>query len=137
MYKGLSDALFRGETDPRAQGKRIVLPPSFTGGARYMIQNYQDSMAICDWAGYPTLFITFTCNPKWPEISRFLKPRGLNPEDRLDIVCRVFKMKLDTLIRDFRQNEIFGKLKAGKTVCFIYFSIKLIYFDFDYIISII
>ncbi|XP_019173546.1 PREDICTED: uncharacterized protein LOC109169127 [Ipomoea nil] len=46
-YKCLTDALTRGEVDPTAQGKRIILPSSFTGGARYMVQNYQDAMAIC------------------------------------------------------------------------------------------
>ncbi|XP_031095170.1 uncharacterized protein LOC115999462 [Ipomoea triloba] len=45
--KCLADALTNGEVDPTAQGKRIILPSSFTGGARYMIQNYQDAMAIC------------------------------------------------------------------------------------------
>lgn len=64
MYKGLADTILRGETDPSTAGERIVLPSSFTGGARYMFQNYQDAMAICSWGGYPDLFITFTCNQK-------------------------------------------------------------------------
>ncbi|XP_019153903.1 PREDICTED: uncharacterized protein LOC109150447 [Ipomoea nil] len=59
-YRGLFDALTRGEIEPGTQGRRIVLPSSFTGGARYMVQNYQDAMAICAWIGYPNLFITFT-----------------------------------------------------------------------------
>ncbi|XP_019153834.1 PREDICTED: uncharacterized protein LOC109150379 [Ipomoea nil] len=96
-YKGLSDALTRGEVQPSSQGKRIILPSSFTGGARYMIQNYQDAMAICRFIGYPNLFITFTCNPKWPEIQQFLEKRNLKAEDRPDIVCRVFKLKLDLI----------------------------------------
>ncbi|XP_073137503.1 uncharacterized protein [Henckelia pumila] len=112
MYKGLHDALLRGETNASTQGKRIILPSSFTGGARYMIQNYQDAMAICKWAGYPDLFITFTCNPKWPEIVRFIEARGLRAEDRPDIVSRIFKMKLDVLIKDVRKNKIFGNVKA-------------------------
>ncbi|CAH9130021.1 unnamed protein product, partial [Cuscuta epithymum] len=77
-----------------------------------MIQNYQDAMAICRWAGYPDLFITFTCNPKWSEVTRFLEKRNLNPEDRADIICRVFKVKLDGLIKDLRENKIFGRAKA-------------------------
>lgn len=79
-----------------------------------MIQNYQDAMAICKWVGYPDLFITFTCNPKWPEIQRFVKNLGLNAEDRPDIVCRVFKMKLDQLIRDVKEGNKFGRVKASK-----------------------
>ncbi|XP_019198428.1 PREDICTED: uncharacterized protein LOC109192311 [Ipomoea nil] len=111
-YKGLSDALTRGEIQPSTQGKRIILPSSFTGGARYMIQNYQDAMAICRWIGYPNLFITFTYNPKWPEIKRFMETRDLRAEDRPDIVCRVFKMKLDALIKDLREGDVFGAVKA-------------------------
>ncbi|XP_019172007.1 PREDICTED: uncharacterized protein LOC109167446 [Ipomoea nil] len=111
-YKGLSDALTRGEIDPSTQGKRIILPSSFTGGARYMVQNYQDAMAICRWIGYPNLFITFTCNPKWPEIQRYLSQRDLKTKDRPDTVCRVFKMKLDDLIKDLRSGELFGTVRA-------------------------
>ncbi|XP_047953750.1 uncharacterized protein LOC125199963, partial [Salvia hispanica] len=112
MYKGLNDAILRGETDPSTQGKRVILPSSFVGGARYMIQNYQDAMALCGWFGYPTLFITFTSNPKWPEIVRFVDSRGLKYTDRPDIVCRIFKVKLDELIRDIRKNKIFGNVQA-------------------------
>ncbi|XP_019189228.1 PREDICTED: uncharacterized protein LOC109183615 [Ipomoea nil] len=107
-YNCLNDALTRGELDPTAQGKRIILSSSFTDGARYMIQNYQDAMAICRWVGYPDLFITFTCNPKWPEIQRFLSSRNLRPEDRPDIICRIFKLKLDALLSECRKNKLFG-----------------------------
>ncbi|XP_031120315.1 uncharacterized protein LOC116023454 [Ipomoea triloba] len=111
-YKGLSDALTRGEVDTRNQGKRIILPSSFTGGARYMIQNYQDAMAICRAKGYPNLFITFTCNPKWPEIQRYMLKSNLKPEDRPDILCRVFKIKLDGLVKEIRAGKLFGKVVA-------------------------
>ncbi|XP_019195885.1 PREDICTED: uncharacterized protein LOC109189730 [Ipomoea nil] len=111
-YKGLSDALTRGEVQPSSQGKRIILPSSFTGGARYMIQNYQDAMAICRSIGYPNLFITFTCNPKWPEIQRFLEKINLKAEDRPDIVCKVFKMKLDCLIKEIKYGKLFGPVRA-------------------------
>ncbi|KAL6556938.1 hypothetical protein OROHE_006814 [Orobanche hederae] len=108
----LEAAFSRGETNLAAQGLPVVLPSSYTGSPQYMIQNFQDAMTICGWAGYPDLFITLTCNPKWPEISRYLDKVGLNPEDRPDIVCRVFKMKLDGLINDLRKNRVFGRVKA-------------------------
>ena len=72
LFNGLKDAVMRGDTTPASVGKRFFLPSSFTGSPRYMIENYQDAMAICRWAGYPNLFITFTCNAKWPEIELFL-----------------------------------------------------------------
>ncbi|XP_019158039.1 PREDICTED: uncharacterized protein LOC109154766 [Ipomoea nil] len=111
-YKCLTDALTRGELDPSAQGRRIILPSTFTGGARYMVQNYQDAMTICRWIEYPNLFITFTCNPKWPEIVRFLEERRLKAEDRPDIICRVFNMKLNALIKEIRKANIFGSILA-------------------------
>jgi len=54
MYRGLAEAVLRGETSTSSTGKRIVLPSKFVGGARYMIQNYQDAMAICAWVGFQT-----------------------------------------------------------------------------------
>ncbi|KAL8503158.1 hypothetical protein ACS0TY_022050 [Phlomoides rotata] len=101
----------RGDTDPSTSGKRFM-PTSFTGGPRYMKQNFQDVMHICKWYSYPDLFITVTCNPKWPEISRFLHDKHLQSQDRPDILCRMFKMKLDALIHDLRENKIFGKVEA-------------------------
>lgn len=118
-YKSLTDVLLGNNTNSSCTGKRIVLPSSFTGSARYMVQNYQDAMAICKWYGYPDLFITFTCNPKWPEILRFVEQRGLKPEDRPDILCRVFKIKLDHLIKDLKDNKIFGRVQAGMSICHI------------------
>ncbi|XP_031090970.1 uncharacterized protein LOC115995966 [Ipomoea triloba] len=111
-YKGMSDALTRGEVDTTNQRKRIILPSSFTCGARYMIQNYQDAMAICRHKGYPNLFITFTCNPKWPEIQRYMKKCNLNAEDSPDIVCRVFQMNLDSLVKEIRAGNLFGVVTA-------------------------
>ncbi|XP_031099477.1 uncharacterized protein LOC116003677 [Ipomoea triloba] len=69
-------------------------------------------MAICRHKGYPNLFITFTCNPKWPEIQRYMKKCNLNAEDRPDIVCRVFKMKLDCLVKEIRSGTLFGRVTA-------------------------
>ena len=34
-----------------------------------MHQNYQDAMAMISKYGKPDLFLTFTCNPKWAEIT--------------------------------------------------------------------
>ena len=110
LYKNMNNALNRGEKEASATGKRIILPSSFTGGPRYMSENRKDAFGICRWAGYPSLFITITCNPRWPEIIRFVKKRGLKPEDRPDILCRVFKVKLDQLLRDLRKGCIFGRV---------------------------
>ena len=39
-----------------------------------MMQLYQDSMAIVQYFGRPSLFLTFTANPRWEEIERELLP---------------------------------------------------------------
>ncbi|KAK9053094.1 hypothetical protein SSX86_029724 [Deinandra increscens subsp. villosa] len=67
LYNNLCDAVTRGDTRADAVGQRIVLPSTFTGSPRYMVQNYQDAMALCRTYGNPDLFITFTANPNWPE----------------------------------------------------------------------
>nr|KAJ0196709.1 hypothetical protein LSAT_V11C700379780 [Lactuca sativa] len=77
-----------------------------------MMQNYLDAMSLCKWFGYPDFFITFTCNPNWPENKRFLHNTSLHPEDRPDILCRLFKIKLDAFIKDIRENKIFGIVQA-------------------------
>ncbi|XP_059451100.1 uncharacterized protein LOC132181888 [Corylus avellana] len=113
LYNGLRDAVMRGDITPASIGKRIVLPSTFTGSPRYMIENYQDAMTICRWAGYPDLFITFTCNAKWPEIKSFLSMNlDQKPEDQPDILARVFKIKLDQLLYDLKHGRHFGRLLA-------------------------
>nr|XP_029144576.1 uncharacterized protein LOC112705325 [Arachis hypogaea] len=113
IYKGIQDAVVRGETRASKAGKRIILPASFTGGMRYMFNNCQDAMAICKKYGYPDLFITMTCNSSWQEIGRVNNPRNLKVEDRPDISCRVFKIKFDMIISDLKQGIPFGVLDAG------------------------
>ncbi|PNX92502.1 ATP-dependent DNA helicase PIF1 [Trifolium pratense] len=109
VLSGIQEAVERGDLDASLVGKRIIVPDSFTGGPRYMFNNCQDAMGICKKFGYPDLFITVTCNANWPEIRDFIQPKGLQPSDRPDIVCRVFKMKLDQMMFDFKKDEIFGK----------------------------
>jgi hypothetical protein len=112
---GLQEAVELGDLDASLVGKRIVLPDSFTGGPRYMFNNCQDAMGICKRFGYPDLFITVTCNANWPEIRDALSSKGLQPSDRPDIVCRVFKMKLDQMMSDLKKDQIFGDVIAGKS----------------------
>lgn len=85
------DAIRCGDSASSMVGKRIILRPSHTRGPRYTAQNYQDAMAICRWVGYPDLFLTFTCNPKWPEINEVLHLIGqYDNYNRVGIMCRVF-----------------------------------------------
>jgi hypothetical protein len=74
LYQGLQDAIVANDNNVVAIGHKILLPSSFTRGPRHMVQNYQDAMAICRWARCSDAFVTFTCNPQWPEIKRVLMP---------------------------------------------------------------
>lgn len=72
-----------------------------------MTQNYQDAMSIVRKHGKPDLFVTFTCNPKWKEITQALG-KNQTHQDRPDIVSRVFKLKLKRLTDDIKYGHIFG-----------------------------
>ncbi|PIA32902.1 hypothetical protein AQUCO_04300087v1 [Aquilegia coerulea] len=113
LYQGLRDVVIRGDTAANVVGKRLVLPPTYTGVPRYMVQRFQDAMVICRWDGSPDLFITVTCNPKWSEITEALSLiPGQKSEDRPDIVSRMFNIKLDLLMDDLCIHNHFGKVWA-------------------------
>ena len=72
-------------------------------------------MAI--WRQYenPYLFITFICNAKWSEILKALNSiPGQRVENISDIVVRVFKIKLDYMLKYIKSGVIFGAIIAGK-----------------------
>ena len=72
-----------------------------------MAKQYQDSMAIVRHFGKPSLFITFTANPRWKEIQDELLP-GQNASDRPDLVARVFNAKVKELLKDLKVKNVFG-----------------------------
>ena len=111
-YDNLVEYARSGNNESTLSGRRAILPSTFQGD-RFMSELYHDAMVICKTYIYPYLFITFTCNTKWPELTRFANNKGLRVKDRLDIICRVFKMKLDELLDDLTKRHIFGKTNAG------------------------
>ncbi|GJW24305.1 DNA helicase PIF1, ATP-dependent [Tanacetum coccineum] len=91
LYHNICDAVTRGDTNAIGLGKRIILRRTFTGSPRYMMQNYQDAMAICRAYDNPDLFITFTSNPKWPEIAKMLSYfSGQKAHDRPEVGTLVY-----------------------------------------------
>ena len=95
-----------GETRERV-GRKTVLASSFVGSKRWFNSEFQDAMAICREFRKPDYFVTATCNPRWSEISDNLRP-GETPQDRPDLVARVFKLKVDQLMDDIVKNKILG-----------------------------
>jgi hypothetical protein len=58
--------------------------------------------------GKLNLFVTFTCNPKWKEITDALL-FGQIAKDHPELVTRVFNLKLDALLRDIK-NGVLGNV---------------------------
>jgi hypothetical protein len=62
LYSNLQDAANADDCDTSTLGKKVILPSSFIGSPRHLVQLYQDSMSIVRKHGKPDLFVTFTCN---------------------------------------------------------------------------
>ena len=107
-YKIVRDALNNGD-DLSDIGIRIILPSSFIGSPRYMHNLIQNGLAFVRRYGKPSLFITMTCNPNWPEITACLFP-GQQPLDRPDVVARVFSIKHSLFMNWMRKKMILGKV---------------------------
>ncbi|XP_013607568.1 PREDICTED: uncharacterized protein LOC106314194 [Brassica oleracea var. oleracea] len=109
LYSNVLDAVSKGDTDAKIIGKRFILPPSFTGGPRYLVEKYHDAMAICREYGNPDLFITMTANPNWKEIKEHLEIYGGDsPNDRPDIECQYFVWN--------NNSKVWYERKKGKTI---------------------
>ncbi|XP_077985123.1 uncharacterized protein LOC144439763 [Glandiceps talaboti] len=111
LYQGLTDAVAAGDLTVATIGTKIILPSSFIGGPRNMHQLYQDSMAIVRRYGKPDLFVTFTCNPRWPEIKDNILP-GQQITVRPDVIVRACHLKSKEFINEIVHREICGKVLA-------------------------
>ena len=109
-YVHLQDALHSNEHSTEI-GQLVILPSSFTGGPRYLHEKTQDAMTYVKNYGKPDLFITFTCNQNWEEIKTNLHPNG-TPQERYDIVNRVFHLKIHKLLALINKAHIFGEPHA-------------------------
>ncbi|XP_026412120.1 uncharacterized protein LOC113307871 [Papaver somniferum] len=107
-YSGVLDALDANTDDI---GQRVILPPSYTGSPRDMLQRYHDAMPLVQKYGKPDLFTTMTCNPNWEEIRRNLKP-GQQAHDMRDLTTRVFHCKFEELKVDLFTKGVLGKVVA-------------------------
>lgn len=76
---------------------------------------FQDTMRIWRVRGPPDFFVTFACNPGWPEITNALGPRpGQHPPDRSEVACNIFRTKLNTFLHDIRAGIVFGPIHADR-----------------------
>ena len=116
--------LLRRETyqcikNARAKGKHLsdvgtemnILPSSFTESPRYLMGKYQDALAMLrQFKSKPDLFITFTANEKWAEITEAIAQHpNLTNSHRDDIIARVFNARLKKLLNDLTVNHVLGE----------------------------
>ncbi|CDF38542.1 unnamed protein product [Chondrus crispus] len=115
-YTSLRDSLgdsgrAEDEADAVRAGRLFILPSTHIGCDRYMRQQMHDIMAISNQIGHPDIFLTMTCNPSWPEITRALLPNQ-TPQDRPDLCARVFRLKMKDLMSLVINEEVFGTVVA-------------------------
>jgi Helitron helicase-like domain at N-terminus len=96
---------------PDDMGQKVILPATFTGSTRDMMENLQNSLAIARKYGTADVFLTMTANPNWPEVKDALL-EGQTPQDRPDLVARVFHLKKEELIRCITKDHILGRTVA-------------------------
>ncbi|XP_057730010.1 uncharacterized protein LOC130945295 [Arachis stenosperma] len=113
MLQRVEEAKERGDIDASSIGTRNMLPPSFTGGRRYMFNNCQDAMSICKQYKYPDLFITVTCNPTWLEFQKYTEQTHIPISDRPNLSCRLFELKIHSLMTDLKEGVLFGHVNVG------------------------
>lgn len=109
-YIHLRDAI-NNDKDIIDLGQMVILPSSFTGSPQHQHEYTQDAMSYVRHYGRPDLFITFTCNPKWPEIESLLYSRQF-PTGRHDLTARVFKQKLIKMMNAITKTHIFGECRC-------------------------
>jgi len=109
-YKGLTYAVVADPTtDWNNIGQCFILPSSFSGSSKNMIQHCQDALAIKRYFHGADLFLTMTANPNWPKIKETLLP-GQSAADHPDLVVHVFRAKVEELKRDIFKNGFLGKI---------------------------
>jgi hypothetical protein len=107
-YKGLVESL-KNKNNP--SGKKVVLPSSFIGSPCVMSQLYQDTMAICRVHEAPSLFITMTANPNWPEVREVI-PEGANAADHPAEMVRIAYLKIKCLLFELVEMRRLGRVIA-------------------------
>ncbi|GBO34030.1 hypothetical protein AVEN_263273-1 [Araneus ventricosus] len=94
LYQGFADHLENAAQNAVVKaGIPVNLPSSFEGSPRNMRERCADAVSTFDKYVAPDLFITFTANPEWPEITENLRPSE-HTTDRPDLLVRVFNLKL-------------------------------------------
>jgi hypothetical protein len=82
------------------------LPSSVHGSPCHMTTLANNALVLVSEFGCLHVFITLTCNPKWPEIVSQLLD-GQTASDRPDVTAAVYKSRLDQMKMDIRNGKYF------------------------------
>jgi len=82
---------------------RYTILAFFMGSRAWASDQVADALALARELGKPSLYITMTSNPIWPELADWLRP-GQRFTEILSVVCRAFHVRLTYLKKFFRSN---------------------------------
>ena len=105
--------------------QKTFLSQSMHGSRRHLRSLARNALALVSEYGRPTLFITLTCNPKWPEIVEQLLP-GQTAFDRGDVVCQVFFRKVEALLKKLRAGKYFKEISKKEHSYKIEFDVQVV-----------
>ncbi len=88
--------------------RHLRLPASFVGSPAYYRRKRDEGLTVCARRGKPTLFITMTANPKWPELVRDRVTPSASDSDNCVAANDVFAAKLKMLLHLIMSGEAFG-----------------------------
>jgi hypothetical protein len=111
LYRGIVDTLKAGEARASEVGRLVVLPRNFNGGEHDVQGRFLDAMTLVQRFGKSDYFDTMTCNPYWEEVGRELFLRQ-TPQDRPELVARVYRSKLCNLHDHLIKKKHFGEVLA-------------------------
>jgi hypothetical protein len=111
LYRGIVDTLQAGEVRAAKVGRRVVLPRNFVGSERAVKAHFLDAMTLVQRFRKPDYFVTMTCNPYWEEVTKEFLP-GQTPQDRLELVARVYRAKLQNFHDRLIKKKHFGEVLA-------------------------
>jgi hypothetical protein len=100
------------EQDRRAAGyidepkNELYLPSSAHGSPHYMTALAKNALVLVSEFGCPHVFITLTCNPKWPEIVSQLLD-GQTAFNCPDVTAAVFESRIDQMKKNIRNGKYF------------------------------
>ena len=109
--QGLLEYIADQDEEMVTPGVPVLLPAQFKGSKEYYQQKYLDAMVCVRKYGTPDLFITFTCNPRHPDLVKLLDP-DRTYIDRPDLTAKFFQMMHMEFQRDLK-NGIVGELLSN------------------------